>query len=144
MELHDAELALEVVDEAFRRRASGTAHADRRQLVVAGRRGSPAEEAARSTEIRGDSCYARRRRVEKPCYVAEEGSRRSSSRRCSRQTVGGDVIWRADQLRGSLTAQQLFNGENAVSRVFLDVIQRELVATLRQTLRPHGRLAGSV
>jgi CRP-like cAMP-binding protein len=40
--------------------------------------------------------------------------------------------------------QQLFNGEDAVSRVFLDVIQRELVATLRQTLRQHARLAASV
>ncbi len=40
--------------------------------------------------------------------------------------------------------EQLFNGEDAVSRVFLDVIQRELVATLRQTLRQHARLAGSV
>jgi CRP/FNR family cyclic AMP-dependent transcriptional regulator len=40
--------------------------------------------------------------------------------------------------------EQLFNGEDAVSRVFLDVIQRELVATLRQTLRPHARLAASV
>jgi CRP-like cAMP-binding protein len=39
---------------------------------------------------------------------------------------------------------RLFNGEDAVSRVFLDVIQRELVATLRQTLRPHARLAASV
>jgi CRP/FNR family cyclic AMP-dependent transcriptional regulator len=39
---------------------------------------------------------------------------------------------------------QLFNGEDAVSRVFLDVIQRDLVATLRQTLRPHARLAASV
>ena len=39
---------------------------------------------------------------------------------------------------------QLFNGEDAVSRVFLDVIQRELVATLRQTLRQHARLAASV
>lgn len=39
---------------------------------------------------------------------------------------------------------QLFNGEDAVSRVFLDVIQRELVATLRQTLRPHARLAASL
>jgi CRP/FNR family transcriptional regulator, cyclic AMP receptor protein len=39
---------------------------------------------------------------------------------------------------------ELFNGEDAVSRVFLDVIQRELVATLRQTLRPHARLAASV
>ena len=40
--------------------------------------------------------------------------------------------------------EQLFNGEDAVSRVFLDVIHRELVATLRQTLRPHARLAASV
>jgi CRP-like cAMP-binding protein len=40
--------------------------------------------------------------------------------------------------------EQLFNGEDAVSRVFLDVIQRELVATLRQTLRQHARLAVSV
>jgi CRP-like cAMP-binding protein len=40
--------------------------------------------------------------------------------------------------------EQLFNGEDAVSRVFLDVIQRDLVATLRQTLRPHARLAVSV
>jgi len=40
--------------------------------------------------------------------------------------------------------EQLFNREDAVSRVFLDVIQRDLVATLRQTLRPHARLAASV
>jgi CRP-like cAMP-binding protein len=40
--------------------------------------------------------------------------------------------------------EQLFNGEDAVSRVFLDVIQRELVDALRQTLRPHARLAASV
>jgi CRP-like cAMP-binding protein len=40
--------------------------------------------------------------------------------------------------------EQLFNGEDAVSRVFLDVIQRDLVATLRGTLRPHARLAASV
>ncbi len=40
--------------------------------------------------------------------------------------------------------EQLFNGEDAVSRVFLDVIQRELVATLRQTLRQHARLAASL
>jgi CRP-like cAMP-binding protein len=40
--------------------------------------------------------------------------------------------------------EQLFNGEDAVSRVFLDVILRDLVATLRQTLRPHARLAASV
>ena len=38
----------------------------------------------------------------------------------------------------------LFHGEDAVSRVILDVIQRELVATLRQTLRPHARLAASI
>jgi CRP/FNR family transcriptional regulator, cyclic AMP receptor protein len=40
--------------------------------------------------------------------------------------------------------EKLFNGEDAVSRVFLDVIQRDLVATLRQTLRPQARLAASV
>jgi CRP-like cAMP-binding protein len=40
--------------------------------------------------------------------------------------------------------EQLFTGEDAVSRVFLDVIQRDLVAGLRQTLRPHARLAASV
>lgn len=39
---------------------------------------------------------------------------------------------------------QLFHGEDAVSRVFLDVIQRELVTALRQTLRPHARLAASL
>ena len=39
---------------------------------------------------------------------------------------------------------KLFNGEDAVSRVFLDVIQRELVAALRQTLRHHARFAASV
>jgi CRP-like cAMP-binding protein len=39
---------------------------------------------------------------------------------------------------------QLFRGEDAVSRVFLDVIQRQLVTTLRQTLRPHTRLAASL
>jgi CRP-like cAMP-binding protein len=38
----------------------------------------------------------------------------------------------------------LFHGEDAVARVVLDVIQRELVATLRQTLRPHARLAASI
>ena len=37
--------------------------------------------------------------------------------------------------------EQLFNGEDAVSRVFLDVIQRDIVATLRQTLRPLARQA---
>ena len=40
--------------------------------------------------------------------------------------------------------QQLFHREDAISRVFLDVIQRDLVATLRQSLRPHARLAASV
>jgi len=40
--------------------------------------------------------------------------------------------------------EQLFNGEDAVSRGFLDVIQTELVATLRQTLGQHARLAASV
>ena len=40
--------------------------------------------------------------------------------------------------------EHLFNGEDAVSRVFLDVIQRDLVATLRQTLRPNARLAASL
>ncbi len=40
--------------------------------------------------------------------------------------------------------EHLFNGEDAVSRVFLDVIQRDLVATLRETLRPHARLAASL
>lgn len=40
--------------------------------------------------------------------------------------------------------EQLLNGEDAVSRVFLDVIQRDLVATLRETLRPHARFAASV
>ena len=39
--------------------------------------------------------------------------------------------------------EQLFNGEDAGSRVFLDVIQRDLMATLRQTLRPYARLAAS-
>jgi hypothetical protein len=39
--------------------------------------------------------------------------------------------------------EQLFNGEDAVSHVFLDVIQREIVATVRQTLRTHARLAAS-
>jgi len=40
--------------------------------------------------------------------------------------------------------EQLYNGEDAVSRVFLDVIRRELVATLRQTLRQQARLEASV
>ena len=40
--------------------------------------------------------------------------------------------------------EQLFTREDPVSRVFLDVIQRELVATLRQMLRQQARLAASV
>jgi CRP/FNR family transcriptional regulator, cyclic AMP receptor protein len=39
--------------------------------------------------------------------------------------------------------EQLFNSEDAISRVFLDVIQRDLVATLRQTLPPLARQARS-
>lgn len=38
---------------------------------------------------------------------------------------------------------RLFHGQDAVSRGFLDVIQKELTATLRETLRPYARLAGS-
>jgi CRP-like cAMP-binding protein len=40
--------------------------------------------------------------------------------------------------------EQIFNGEDAVSRSFLDVIQRDLMATLRETFRPWARLAASV
>jgi CRP-like cAMP-binding protein len=40
--------------------------------------------------------------------------------------------------------EQLLNGEDAVSRGFLDVIQQDLIATLRETLRPSARLAASV
>jgi hypothetical protein len=39
---------------------------------------------------------------------------------------------------------RLFHGEDAVSRVFLEAIQRDLLATLRQTLRPYARLTASV
>ena len=39
---------------------------------------------------------------------------------------------------------KLFNGEDAVSRGLLDVIQRDLTATLRETFRPCARLAASV
>jgi len=38
----------------------------------------------------------------------------------------------------------LFNGEDAVSRGFLDAIQKDQVLTLRETLRPFTRLAASV
>ena len=40
--------------------------------------------------------------------------------------------------------EQLFNGTDAVSRGFLDVIQRDLMGTLREVLRPSARLAASV
>jgi CRP-like cAMP-binding protein len=40
--------------------------------------------------------------------------------------------------------QQLFDGEDPVSRGFLGVIQRDLAATLRETLRPYARLAAGV
>jgi CRP-like cAMP-binding protein len=40
--------------------------------------------------------------------------------------------------------ERLFHGEDAGSRVFLDVIQRDLVGSVRQALRPHARLAASV
>jgi len=40
--------------------------------------------------------------------------------------------------------ERLFHGEDAGSRVFLDVIQRDLATSLRQTLRPHAHLAASV
>ncbi len=39
---------------------------------------------------------------------------------------------------------QLFRNEDAVSRVFLEAIQRDLLASLRTTLRPAARLAASV
>jgi CRP-like cAMP-binding protein len=40
--------------------------------------------------------------------------------------------------------ERLFHGETAGSREFLDVIHRDLMAALRQALRPHARLAASV
>ena len=39
---------------------------------------------------------------------------------------------------------ELFQREDAIARVFLDLLLRELVATLRITLRPHARLAASI
>jgi hypothetical protein len=39
---------------------------------------------------------------------------------------------------------RLFNGQDAVSRGFLDAIQKDLVVTVRETLRPFTRLAVSV
>ena len=40
--------------------------------------------------------------------------------------------------------EQLFSREDAVSRGFLDVLQKDLVATVRETLRPCARLVASV
>jgi len=40
--------------------------------------------------------------------------------------------------------ERLFQGEESGSHVFLDVIHRDLMAALRQVLRPHARLAASV
>jgi CRP-like cAMP-binding protein len=40
--------------------------------------------------------------------------------------------------------ERLFHDETASSHVFLDVINRDLMAALRQSFRPHARLASSV
>jgi CRP/FNR family transcriptional regulator, cyclic AMP receptor protein len=40
--------------------------------------------------------------------------------------------------------ERLFHGEDSGSHVFLDVILRDLMAALREALRPHARLAASV
>ena len=40
--------------------------------------------------------------------------------------------------------ERLFHGETAGSHAFLDVIHRDLMASLRQALRPHARLAASL
>ena len=40
--------------------------------------------------------------------------------------------------------ERLFSGEGSGSHAFLDVIHRDLVAALRQALRPHARLAASL
>jgi len=40
--------------------------------------------------------------------------------------------------------KQLFGRDDTIARVFLDVILRDLIGTLRLTLRPHARLAASV
>jgi hypothetical protein len=39
---------------------------------------------------------------------------------------------------------RLFGGDGPGSHVFLDVVHRDLMAALRQALRPHARLAASV
>jgi CRP-like cAMP-binding protein len=40
--------------------------------------------------------------------------------------------------------ERLFHGEEVGSHVFLDVVLRDLMATLRQALRPHAQLASSL
>jgi CRP-like cAMP-binding protein len=40
--------------------------------------------------------------------------------------------------------ERLFNGEESESHVFLDAINRDLMAALRQALCPQARLAASV
>jgi CRP-like cAMP-binding protein len=40
--------------------------------------------------------------------------------------------------------ERLFHGETAGSHVFLDVVNRNLMATLRQAIRPQARLASSL
>jgi hypothetical protein len=40
--------------------------------------------------------------------------------------------------------ERLFNGEDAGSHAFLDVIHRDLMGAVRQALRPHARLEASV
>jgi CRP-like cAMP-binding protein len=40
--------------------------------------------------------------------------------------------------------ERLYGGEDAGSHVFLDVVLRDLMAALRQALRPHARLAASL
>ena len=40
--------------------------------------------------------------------------------------------------------ERLFNGEESESHVFLDMVDRDLMAALRQVLRPQARLAASV
>jgi CRP-like cAMP-binding protein len=39
---------------------------------------------------------------------------------------------------------RFFNNEDAIARVFLEAIHRDLLATLRQALRPSARLTASV
>jgi hypothetical protein len=51
---------------------------------------------------------------------------------------------RALHLAPPTAFERLFNGEEPQSHVFLDVIQRDLMGSLRQALRPHARLASSL